>query len=254
MTDFRALLNTGEPVFMSWSLMPDPLATEALADGSWDACCIDMQHGFVDYADLLAMATPVFAAGKPVVLRAALQDYANMAKALDLGVEAVICPMINSADDARAFVSATKYPPVGQRSYGSYRDGRVRDIAGKGALATINARTCSFAMVETGAALDSIDHICGTDGIDGIFVGPNDLSVSLTGGAGPVDSAGPEVLEALDLIVAKCTEYNIVPGIYAGSPEHAKTYLAKGFRFFALGSDIGFLESAGEAALAQARS
>ena len=67
MAEFRQLLASGEPVFMSWSLMPEPLATEALASGSWDACCIDMQHGFVDYADLLAMATPVFAAGKPVV-------------------------------------------------------------------------------------------------------------------------------------------------------------------------------------------
>ena len=191
MAEFRQLLASGEPVFMSWSLMPEPLATEALASGSWDACCIDMQHGFVDYADLLAMATPVFAAGKPVVLRAALQDFANMAKALDLGVEAVICPMVNSAEDARAFVAATKYPPVGQRSYGSYRDGRVRDVVGEGALAAINDRTLSFAMVETGAAINAIDSICGTNGIDGIFVGPNDLSVSLSGGAGPVDPSSP---------------------------------------------------------------
>ena len=238
---------------MSWSLMPEPLATEAFAHGSWDACCIDMQHGFIDYANLLAMTTPVHACGKSVVLRAALNDYATMAKALDLGVDAIVCPMVNSGADARAFVEATKYPPVGQRSYGAYRDGRKEDTGAKGALAGTNARKFNFAMVETQSALDSLDEICGTEGIDGVFVGPNDLSASLTQGAGPVDPASPKVLAALDLIVAKCREYAIVPGIYAGSAQHAQAYVERGFHLLALGSDIGLLESASEALLADAR-
>ncbi len=250
---FSELMARREPVFMSWSLMPSPLATEAFASGHWDACCLDMQHGFIDYADVLAMTTPVHAAGKPVILRAALNDYATMAKALDLGVDAIVCPMVNSADDARAFVNATKYPPIGQRSYGSYRDGRTQDTSAPGALAAINGQKFNFAMVETQSALDSIDAICGTDGIDGIFVGPNDLSSSLTNGAGPIDPVGPQVLDALDLILAKCREHKVVPGIYAGSAEAARNYVALGFHLLALGSDIGFLESASEDMLTAAR-
>lgn len=253
MPDFSDLMAGDAPVFMSWSLMPGPLATEALAHSAWDACCIDMQHGFIDYADLLAMATPVHGVGKPVVLRAALNDYATMAKALDLGVDALICPMVNSAADARAFVDATKFPPVGRRSYGSYRDGRKEDTGAPGALAAINQRKFNFAMVETQSALDSLDAICGTEGIDGIFVGPNDLSTSLTNGAGPVDPVSPEVLAALDQIVAKCREHAIVPGIYAGTAAFARTYVARGFHLLALGSDIGFLESASAALLTEAR-
>lgn len=253
MASFTELMSRTDPVFMSWSLMPEPLATEAFAHGSWDACCIDMQHGFIDYAAVLAMTTPVHACGKPVVLRAALNDYATMAKALDLGVDAIVCPMVNSASDARAFVEATKYPPIGQRSYGAYRDGRKHDTGAKGALEAANARKFNFAMVETQSALDSLDAICSTDGIDGVFVGPNDLSTSLTRGAGPVDPVSPQVLAALDLIVAKCREHHIVPGIYAGSAQFAKTYVEQGFHLLALGSDVGFLESASEAILADAR-
>ena len=130
--------------------------------------------------------------------------------------------------------------------------GEIR-FTGPKAMAALNRRTLNFAMIETRAALDSIDAICGTEGIDGIFVGPNDLSVSLSEGAGAVDAGSPQVLSALDTIVAKARSHGIFTGIYAGSAAHAKAYLAKGFQLFALGSDIGLLESAGEAMLAEAK-
>ena len=142
-----------------------------------------MQHGLLDTGSVMTGIGAIALAGKPAVVRIALGDDATASRALDMGAEAVIAPMVNSVEDARALAAATKYPPVGERSWGPTRAMTLaRHRAAAQYLENAN-RTCfTFAMIETVRALDALDAILAVDGIDGVFVGPFDLSVSLSAG------------------------------------------------------------------------
>lgn len=253
MAHLKALLERNQPFVMSWSMMPGPLGTEVLARGNWDGCCIDLQHGYIGYRDYLVMAAPIIAGNKPLIARMPIGDWGMAGKLLDAGAQGLISPMINNRDDAEAFVQAAKFPPLGGRSFGAYRDASVDGAKSKGHLQDLNRTIFTFAMVETTEALDNIDEICATDGIDGVFVGPNDLSVSLTNGQGPVETQGPAVMEAMDLIVAACQKNRVIPGTYSSTPDQSMAYQERGFTLFALGSDISFLSQAGAASLAAFR-
>lgn len=218
------------------------------ARGPFEACCIDLQHGYSGYSDFLTMSAPVMAAGKPVVVRMPLEDWGFAARALDAGANAIICPMINTPADAEKLVEVTKFPPVGQRSFGAYRDAGVPGARDKGHLAKLNNANLVFAMIETQTAIENLDAICATQGVDGVFVGPFDLSASLTDGAGPIEPAGDQVMDALDVIAGKCVEHGVFAGIYAASPADARAYIAKGYSFIALGNDIAYLAEASAAA------
>lgn len=249
-TPLRDLITSDEVVFCAFCLLPQPMAVEMLARQDWDCVFIDGQHGFIDYADMLAMVVAVQGAGKPVLVRPPMDDGGFIGKALDAGADGIVCPMINTPEDARWFAEATNYPPVGSRSWGPLRavdrfggDKRVFHANG-------NALTEALAMIETQEALDNIDAILSTEGIDGVFIGPNDLSNSLTGGEA-VDPGHPKVTEALKVVREKVKEHNSFAAIYANTPELAQAYIELGFKFIAAGSDVNFLKS-GSAEMLQA--
>ncbi|MGI9483878.1 MAG: HpcH/HpaI aldolase family protein [Hyphomicrobiales bacterium] len=237
-------MKSGKPLIFSWSMMPSVLGIEVLARGGFEACCIDLQHGYVGYSDFLAMSGAVFAARKPLVVRIPLEDWGMAARALDAGASSVICPMVNNAEDAAKLSEVTKFPPIGARSFGAYRDASTDGPRDRNFLETINHSKLSIAMIETRQALDNLDAICATPGIDGAFVGPFDLSVSLSGGSSNINPAGAEVLEALDEIAAACRRHSLTAGIYAASPQDARVYIEKGFQLIALSNDISMLSSA----------
>jgi 4-hydroxy-2-oxoheptanedioate aldolase len=161
-------------------------------------------------------------------------------RALDLGVRGVIAPMVNSAGEASALARACRYPPRGLRSYGA-----VRSAFGRGREQTerANEGILVFAQIETGEGLAAVDEICAVDGIDGVYVGPADLSLSL-GLASFADFADPRLLEALDVILRAAREHGVVPGVHAPSVDAALAMARRGFTFVGSAGDVDALSSA----------
>jgi 4-hydroxy-2-oxoheptanedioate aldolase len=155
----------------------------------------------------------------------------------------VIAPMINNVELARRFVAATKYPPLGERSWGPARAATLSGIADlKDYFRGANDMTLALAMIETREAIDNVGAIAGTDGIDGLFVGPFDLSVALSNGA-VLDPFSKEVESALDVILDAAKTHKKIPGIFCANAEIALAAAKRGFRFVAIGSDLAYLRA-----------
>ncbi len=239
-------LKDDRPLYFTWSILPGAVYAETLARSPFEAGLIDMQHGLIDFAEMLAMMTAMHKAGKPALVRPPLSDQGLQAKVLDAGAAGVIVPMINTPGQARALVETTKYPPLGQRSWGAYLAQAASGLSAADYLASANRLFKTFAMIETAEAMDNVEAIAATDGIDGLFVGPNDLCISLTGGEAP-DFRHPKVKAALPAIVKAAKAAGKVPGIFASTPELALEFADQGFRLISVGTDAGFF-SAGAAA------
>jgi 4-hydroxy-2-oxoheptanedioate aldolase len=244
-------LRAGETVYSGWCGMASPLAAETIAREGFGAVALDMQHGLWETASLIAGIGALHHAGAAPIVRVPLNDFAMVSRALDFGAEAVIAPMINDASDARAFASAAKFPPAGERSFGPQRAATLQGRAVTvDYLREANEKTLTLAMIETPAALNNVAEIAGTDGIDALFVGPYDLSTSLSAGAAQ-DVTAPEVERAIDEICAAAKKAGKIPGIYCSDAKRALEMAKRGFRFITIGSDLGILR-AGAAAMLKA--
>jgi 4-hydroxy-2-oxoheptanedioate aldolase len=233
----RARLARGESVLCAWITTFNPVAAEAIAHAGFDAVAIDTQHGAVDAGELLTLLQAMSATDATPFVRVAWNDPALVMKALDLGAWGVICPMIEGVDDVRRFVAACRYPPAGIRSYGPTRG---RFLAGPGYADVANAEVLALAMLETSAALEALDELLAVPGLDGVFVGPADLSLALGGPSGTDWDEGP-VAEALEGIVSACTRAGKVAGIYTKSVPYARRMRELGFRLLVVGGDIDHL-------------
>jgi len=182
-------------------------------------------------------------------VRVGVGDFGAVSRALDFGAEAVIAPMINSVEDARQFAAAAKFPPLGERSWGPQRAMALQGRAiTSDYLREANEGTLTLAMVETPAALANVDAIAATAGIDALFVGPYDLSTSLSGGKAQ-DVQAPEVERAIDKIGAAAEKAGKIPGIYCRDAELASAMAKRGFRFITIGSDLGIVREGAAAVL-----
>jgi 4-hydroxy-2-oxoheptanedioate aldolase len=236
-------LRSGETVHTGWCPLPYPIVAETLGREGFPAVTIDQQHGLWDVAGTVTGIAAIRQSGAAPIVRIPVGAFAVASRVLDMGAEGVIAPMINTVEDAREFVAVAKYPPVGERSWGPQRAmtlGGVADM--KTYLREANALTVTFAMIETRTALDNLDAIAATEGIDALFVGPSDLSIALTDGA-EVEPHSAIVERELDRVVAAARKHNKVPGLYCVNAERALFAAKRGFRFLAVGSDLGFLRS-----------
>lgn len=235
-----ARLRAGETLISGWSAIPEPLVAEAMARSGFDCVVIDLQHGLHDTRSVFQSIGSIAAAGKPAVVRVPLGDNAFASRALDAGAEAVIAPMINSVADACAFVGAVKYPPIGQRSWGPNRAVMLSGRTPQVHLETSNAETFAFAMIETEGALAALEDILAVPGVDGVFIGPSDLSVTLSGGAriAPDSDDLDPVIRRIGEAAAKAGK---VAGAFTANAKRAKVCLDLGCRFIALGSDYGYI-------------
>jgi 2,4-dihydroxyhept-2-ene-1,7-dioic acid aldolase len=234
-------LRAGETVFSGWCTLASPLVAETLARDGFSAVVLDVQHGLWDTASLIAGIAAVHHGAAAPVVRVPLNDYAFVSRALDFGAEAIIAPMINTADDARRFAGVAKFPPAGERSWGPQR---AMVLQGRTVttdyLREANEGTLTFAMIETPTALANVEAIAATDGIDALFIGPYDLSTALSGGKAQ-DVQAPEVEKAIDRIGAAAQKAGKIPGIYCRDAERAAAMAKRGFRFMTIGSDHAFL-------------
>lgn len=247
-----ARLKAGETVFAAWLGSPSLAVAEAVAQASWDAVVIDMQHGAIGVESMFDLVAGVVRAGKPAMVRMPMSDEGMIGRILDAGAEAVVCPMVNTGQDASRLGRSAKYPPIGLRSWGPTRAMQVHGLDRDDYLAQANGFCLAWAMVETETAIANIDSILSGRAIDGVFVGPYDLCVSLTKGSA-LDPSHPVVMEALDLIVRKARAHKVLPGISASTPDHARIYSAMGFRLIAIGNELSYARIGSELLLEAAR-
>jgi 4-hydroxy-2-oxoheptanedioate aldolase len=244
-----ARLRGGETVFAGWCTLASPIAAETIAREGFAAMVLDMQHGLWDTASLLAGINALHHAGAAPVVRVPLNDFAFVSRALDCGAEAIIAPMINNAGDAQRFASVAKFPPLGERSFGPQR---AMTLQGRPAtvdyLREANEQTLTLAMIETPAALNNVEDIAATDGIDALFIGPYDLSTALSAGTAQ-DVTAPEVERAIDRICEAAQKARKIPGIYCSSADRALALAKRGFKFITVGSDLGLLREGAAAVL-----
>lgn len=235
-------LRAGEAIFTLWCGIPEPSVAGVLAQEPGYGCVVlDLQHNPVDFATALRAIPLVAAAGKPCVPRIPVGEFATASRLLDAGAAGIIAPMINSVADARRFVEFTKFPPLGQRSWGPVGALALTRLDPQAYFRTANDFSLTFAMIETREALDAVDDILAVDGIDGIFIGPSDLSIGLSGGA-VLDPLSSEVNAAMDHAAARAKAAGKFAGAYAGSGERAADNVGRGYRFVAVGSDFVFLK------------
>ena len=242
----RTIWREGGAVVNGWLHVPSPFSAEVMAHAGWDSLTIDMQHGPVDYGSLVPMLQAISTTDTVPVVRVPWKDPGPIMQVLDAGCYAVICPMINTREEAEAFVGACRYPPAGYRSYGPYR---AALYGGPDYTDHANETVVTMAMIETREAMENLDEILSVPGLDGVFVGPADLGQSL--GHGPaMDRDEPAVVEAIDTVLAAAKEHGLAAGIFTGSPEYASRMVEKGFQFVTVSSDARLMASAAAEAVA----
>ena len=248
--DLKSRLATAKPFLFSWMSIPSAGLAGRMARLPIEGVCLDMQHGMIGFSDAVPMIAAINAAGRPAIVRCRWNDPGLVGQALDAGATAVIAPMVNSRAEAEALVKAAKYPPIGGRSWGGYTALQASGLQPGEYLKQANRLTQVFAMVETVAALERVEEIAATPGLDGLFVGPSDLSITLSNGAG-IDKTGPRTLEAMTRIAAAAKANGLVAGAFGGNADVIRAYLKLGYGFIAAGVDVDLLQ-AGAAALVSA--
>jgi 4-hydroxy-2-oxoheptanedioate aldolase len=236
----RKIWREGGTVVNGWLHVPSSFSAEVMAHAGWDSLTIDMQHGPVDYGSLVPMLQAISTTDTVPVVRVPWNDPGLTMRVLDAGCYGVICPMINTREEAESFVGACRYPPEGYRSYGPYR---ATLYGGQDYTDHANEAVVTMAMIETQQALENLEEILGVQGLDAVFVGPSDLGQSLGYGPG-MDRTEPPVVEATERILAAAGEHGLAAGIFTGSSEYASRMVEKGFQFVTISSDARLMASA----------
>jgi 4-hydroxy-2-oxoheptanedioate aldolase len=249
---FADRLKAGNALFTGWCSLTDPLVAGAFARAGYDAVTLDWQHGYHDVRSMLLGIGEVTLAGRPALVRIPVADFALASRALDLGAAGIIAPMINSAEDARTLVEHTKFPPLGERSWGPARALMLTGMDLPTYLKEANRFSLTIAMTETRRALDAIDTILAVDGIDGILFGPSDTSIALSNGQ-RIDPYHSDVEAAMDHVVARCRTAGKIACGFAPSAERARAMAKKGYQLISIANDMILLRQGIEAQLKIAR-
>jgi len=222
-----------------WLSLPSALTAEAAALAGPDYVVVDEQHGAVGPAEMVAMLDAVAAAGAPPLVRVGRNDPWVIGRALDYGAHGVIVPMVDDAREAAAAVAACRYAPEGVRSFGAFRGDP-------------DPAPLCLVMVETRAGLEHVDAIARTPGLDGIYVGPSDLALSL--GLQPTLTVEhPPVLDGIAAVRAACRREDRIAGVHCLTAQDAARFAGDGVAMVTAGSDLVHLRGALAAALATAR-
>jgi 4-hydroxy-2-oxoheptanedioate aldolase len=250
--ELKQIWAEGRPTINGWLSIGNPFTAEIMAAQGYDSVSIDVQHGALDYSMLLPMFQAMRASRIVPMARVPWLEPGIIMKVLDAGAYGVICPMVNTPEQAAEFVSYLRYPPAGQRSFGPTR---ANFSAGANYAAEANDEILAFAMVETAEAMRNLDTIAATPGLDGIYVGPADLSFSLHQGrlAPGFDRDEPEMIEALRTIVAACKSHGKRAALHCGTADYAARAIEWGFDMTTVSGDSRLLAAAAQASVARFR-
>ncbi len=245
----RSLWKSGGAAVNGWLAIPNGFATEVMAHQGWDTLTIDVQHGVVDYQAMVQMLQAISTTQTVPVVRVPWLEPGILMKTLDAGAYGVICPMVNTREDAQKLVAWTSYAPRGVRSFGPVR---ALYYGGADYPAHANDTIVRFAMIETAQALDNLDDILSVEGLDAIYIGPSDLSLSL--GCTPTfDDLDPKAAQAVDHILERAKAHGVVAGIHNGRADVALARIAKGFQFVTVSSDARLLAAGSQQILSAMR-
>jgi len=235
------LADRSKPFLFTWMTIASAQLAAQVSRLPIEAVCLDMQHGMIGFPDAVPMIAAINNAGRPAVVRVLWNEPGLIGQCLDAGAAAIIAPMVNSRTQAEALVRSAKYPPIGGRSWGGYTATQATGLTAAQYLLQANAMTKVFAMVETQAALDAVDEIAAVPGLDGLFVGPSDLSIALSNGA-ELNKTSEKTLKAMKHIAAAAEKNGLVAGAFAGTTDIVKTYAAMGYTFMAASVDVDLMQ------------
>ncbi len=241
MIGLKKILKSGEVALGTWITINHPDVVDALSEFPFDWFVFDMEHSPLEISDIEILMMPLRDTDITPLIRVPWNDMVVIKRALDIGAKGILVPWVNSREEAEAAVKYASYPPRGVRGVGPRRCIRF------GARSFLDyyqkfeqEERVIIVQVETQKALDNLEEIVSTPGIDAVFVGPMDLSTNL-GIAGQYDH--PKFKEALDRVLNACKKYDVAPGIHAFNIEMAKKVVSQGFRFVALMTDLGMMRT-----------
>ena len=244
---FKRALKAGTAQIGLWSSLSSSYTVEVIAGAGFDWILLDMEHSPNDLESALAQLQAAAPYPSHPVVRVPWNDMVSIKRLLDIGAQSLLVPYVSTADEARAAVSYTRYPPAGVRGVAgttrATRFGRVKDYARRA-----HEEICLLVQVETQQALDNIEAICAVEGVDGVFIGPADLHASL-GYAGEI--ANPKVKPLIDEAIKRIRKCGKAPGILTPNEADAKHWLQCGGLFVAVGADVGILARGAEALAAK---
>ncbi|MEO8240906.1 MAG: aldolase/citrate lyase family protein [bacterium] len=247
--DLQGYFVAGGRAVNGWCALPSAITAEIMGRQGFDLMTVDLQHGLIDYQLALTMLQVLQGLPAPVLARVPWNEPGILMKCLDAGFSGVICPMVNTVADAHALVHATRYAPLGNRSFGPTR---ANMIHGPGYVKTANTSVLVIAMIETREAMTNLDAILAVQGIDGVYVGPSDLGLSL-GHEPTLDPTAPEVLDAIATIAARAKAAGRLAGVHTGSAAMVRRAFAQGYDFASLLTDARIFTNAVAAQLAAVR-
>ncbi|HHD7482074.1 TPA: HpcH/HpaI aldolase/citrate lyase family protein [Klebsiella oxytoca] len=242
----------GRTVLNGWLSIASSFSAEIMAEQGYDSLTIDLQHGFVGYEQATYMLQAMRASGIAPMVRVPWLEPGIIMKALDAGAWGIICPMVNTAEQARALVSCVRYPPSGSRSFGPTR---VTFSAGQDYGQHADDQVVCFAMIETAEAFENLEEIVSTPGLDGVYIGPADLTLGLTGRKYRTgfDRTEPEIVDAIQHILHTAHRAGKKAGLHNGSATYAAKAAEWGFDLVTLSNDVQLLRSAAAASVQQFR-
>ena len=236
----KQMFKDGQPIVNGWLQIPSAFSAEVMAHQGWDSCTIDMQHGAIDYPNALNMLQSISTTDTVPLARVNWNEPGQIMKILDAGSYGVICPMVSNRKEAENFIKACQYPPRGYRSFGPIR---ANIYGGPDYSSQADNEILKLAMIETKEALIKLDEILDTNNLDGIYVGPADLSLAVGEEPGfdrPENSkAYAEILRILEAAQKR----NLFAGIHNGTAEYAQKMIDKGFNLVTVGSDSRYISS-----------
>lgn len=239
----------GERAVNGWVAIPSAMSTEVYAAAGWDSVTIDMQHGGPEFNDLVPLLQAISLADVTPMVRVPWNSPGYIQRALDAGAYGIVCPMINTKEEAEALVRAGRYPPMGERSFGPYR---AAHYGGADYWQHANDEVLLFAMIETRQAVNNLEAILSVKGINGVYVGPSDLSMSM-GKTPTLDPTEPTVLEAMDIICKTTRKWGHIAGVHTDGAKTALKRFDGGYQMCTLLNDVRLLAVAAQQAVRDAR-
>lgn len=233
-------LQRGETTVSGWMSIDSPYLAEVLSHSGYDAVTVDLQHGMFGIDQAITLLQAVSAGPAVPMARCASQEPAMIGKLLDAGAYGIVCPGVDTAQEAAAFVSACRYPPAGRRSFGPSR-GLL--YGGADYVEHADATILTWAMIESAAALENLDEILGTDGLDAVYVGPNDLALALGERPGQVQPP-TSVMTALEHIALRARAAHRWAGVFTPDAAVARRLVDLGYHLVTPGNDAGIIRQA----------
>ncbi len=242
----KQMFKEGKPIINGWLQIPSAFSAEVMANQGWDSCTIDMQHGVVDYPNALNMLQAISTTDTTPLARVNWNEPGQIMKILDAGCYGVICPMVSNRKEAENFVQACLYPSKGYRSFGPIR-GLI--YGGTDYAKHADDEILKLAMIETKEALENLDEILDTPYLDGIYIGPADLSLALDEEPGFDRPENTKAFKEISKILESAKKRNLLAGIHNGTVEYAEKMIKKGFNLVTIGADQRFMSGGAKLAV-----